>query len=100
MKYFDLAIENGYNDSEAFLLRGSCLTDLGFYFDALEDYDRAIQKHPRKDIADNFYMRSLNKKSIFVFDGSIADLKETIRLSKLDNEDDAYWNNYAKKEGL
>lgn len=100
LRYFDKAIEKGCDDSKVFSLRGSCLTDLGFYFDTLEDYDKAIQRHPRKGIADNFYIRSLNKKWIYDFEGSIADLKEAIRLSRIDNVDNAYWNRCYGEQGF
>jgi len=110
LKFFDEAIEkelveptvfsHGFDESEAFSLRGSCLDDLGFYFEALEDYNRAIEKKPQKAIAGNYFRRSLVKKSLFNFEGSLADLKEAIRLSKLDNDDNAYWNNYAKSTGF
>jgi len=109
LKFFDEAIEkglieptvfsHGFDESEAFSLRGSCLDDLGFYFEALEDYNRAIGKNPRKAIAGNYFRRSMVKKSLFDFEGSLADLKEAIRLSKLDNDDNKYWNNYAKSTG-
>jgi tetratricopeptide (TPR) repeat protein len=110
LKYFDEAIKigliepavfsHGFNESEAFSLRGSCLNDLGFYFEALEDYNRAIEKKPRKAIANNYFMRGTIKGSLFDFEGSLADLKEAIRLSKLDNDDNAYWDNYAKSTGF
>lgn len=96
LKYFDEAIEKGFDESEVFSLRGSCLNDLGFYFEALEDYNKAIEKRPRKAIANNYFIRSLIKDSLFDFGGSLADLEEAIRLSKLDNNDNAYWNNCAK----
>ncbi|MDR3597989.1 hypothetical protein [Clostridium sp.] len=99
LEFFDKAIENGYDESEVFSLRGSCLNDLGFYFDALEDYNKAIQKNPQMGIAANYHMRSLIKDSIFDFEGSLADIKEAIRLSKLDNDDNKYWNNHAKITG-
>jgi tetratricopeptide (TPR) repeat protein len=99
-KYFDEAIKNGFDESEVFSLRGSCLNDLGYYFDALEDYNEAIKRNPRKNIASNYHMRSLVKDSLFDFEGSLADLKEAIRLSKLDNDDNASWNNYARSTGF
>jgi len=97
---FDQAIANGYDAPEVFFLRGSCLNDLGFYFDALEDYNKAIQKQPSQGIANNYFMRSIIKDSLFDFEGSVADLKEAIRLSKLDNDDNRFWNDYAKSTGF
>jgi len=106
LKYFDEAIEkgrveptvfhHGFDESEVFSFRAFCLDDLGFYFDALEDYNRAIAKEPRKAVANIYYRRSLLKKSLFDYEGSLADLREAIRLSKLENDDNRYWNNYAK----
>jgi tetratricopeptide (TPR) repeat protein len=110
VKFFDEAIKkglveptvfhHGFDESEAFSLRGSCLDDLGFYFEALEDYNRAIEKKPRKSIAGNYFRRSLIKKSLFDFEGSWVDLKEAIRLSKSDNDDNRFWNTHYAKIGF
>jgi tetratricopeptide (TPR) repeat protein len=99
LRYFDQAIANGFDTSEAFSFRGSCLNDLGFYFDALEDYDKAIQKHPTKAIAANYYTRSQIKQSLLDFHGSLSDLNEAIRLSKLDNDDNRWWDKHVQKIG-
>jgi|GEM_PF-1906750 len=110
LKFFDEAItkglveptvfSHGFNESEVFSLRGSCLNDLGFFCEALEDYNKAIEKKPRKSIASNYHMRSIIKDSLFDFEGSLADLKEALRLSKLDNEDNAHWKKFAKSTGF
>jgi tetratricopeptide (TPR) repeat protein len=100
LRYFDQAIANGYDASEVFSLRGSCLNDLGFYFEALEDYNKAIQQRPSKGIASNYHMRSMIKQSLLDFQGSLADLNEAIRLSKLDNDDNRWWNNHANTMGF
>jgi tetratricopeptide (TPR) repeat protein len=110
LKYFDEAIRSGlveptifsygFNESEVYRLRGDCLNDLGYFFEALEDYNKAIERNPKKGIACNYYTRSLIKDSLFDYEGSLADLREAIRLSKLDNDDNAYWNNYAKSTGF
>jgi hypothetical protein len=99
LRYFDQAIANGFDTSEAFSCRGSCLNDLGFYFDALEDYDKAIQKHPTKAIAANYYTRSQIKQSLLDLQGSLSDLNEAIRLSKLDNDDNRWWHKHVQKIG-
>lgn len=106
LKYFDEAIKiglvepavfsYGFKESEVFSLRAFCLNDLGFYFDALEDFNRALEKNPKK-IANIYYMRSIVKDSICDFEGSVADLKEAIRLSKLDNADNRLLNDYTKQ---
>jgi tetratricopeptide (TPR) repeat protein len=97
LKLFDKAIEKGYDNAEVFSLRGSCLNDLGFYFDAIEDYNKAIERNPKRGIASNYHMRSLIKDTVFDYEGSLTDIEEAIRLSKLDNDDNEFWNDYAKK---
>jgi tetratricopeptide (TPR) repeat protein len=99
LRHFDQAIVNGFDTSEAFSCRGSCLNDLGFYFDAVEDYDKAIQKHPTKAIAANYYTRSQIKQSLLDLQGSLSDLNEAIRLSKLDNDDNRWWDKHVQKIG-
>jgi len=97
LRLFDIAIEKGYDNAEVFRLRGSCLNDLGFYFDAIEDYNKAIEKKPKTGIASNYHMRGLIKDKVFDYKGGLADIDEAIRLSKLDNHDNEFWNEYAKK---
>ncbi len=99
LNYFDKAIENGYKYSDIFSFRGHCSNYLGLYYDALEDFNKAINLNPQKGIASNYCMRSFIKDSIYDFEGSIADIKEAIRLSKLNNDDNRWWNNYAKENG-
>jgi len=58
LEYFDEAIKkglvepsvfhHGFNESEVYRLRGDCLNDLGCFFEALEDYNKAIGKNPKK----------------------------------------------------
>ncbi len=97
LRCFDRAIAKGYDAAEVFSLRGSCLNDLGFYFDALEDYNKAIQRELNK--ANHYFMRSQIKDSIFDFEESFADLKEAVRLSKLDNDDHRSGDNYMRTLG-
>ena len=100
LKLFDEAIDSGYDSSEVYSLRGACLNELGFYYDALEDYNRAMQRNPEKGIASNYHMRSVVKDSLLDLDGSVSDLKEAVRLSKMSNADTRFWNDYAKKTGF
>jgi tetratricopeptide (TPR) repeat protein len=100
LKLFDIAIEKGYDEANVYITRGMCLYDLKFYFDALEDYNRGIDRKPNNGIANNYYYRSMIKYFILDFDGSLADIKEAIYLSKLDNEDNKWWNNHAKTLGF
>lgn len=100
LKLFDKAIEEGFDNAEVFSLRASCLSDLGFYFDAISDYDEAISKNPKQGIASNYHMRSLVKDTIFDYKGSLADIEEAIRLSKLDSDDNRFWTEYAQTTGF
>lgn len=100
LKLFDEAIEKGYDAAEVYSLRGSCLNQLGFYTDAIEDYDKAIERYPNKAVAANYHMRSVIKDSLGDLEGSVADLKEAVRLSRKVNADNAYWDNHWKKMGF
>jgi len=98
LEFFDQAIEKGYDEAQVFASRASILSDLNYNIDALNYYNVAIAKNPEK--ASYFYDRALTKQSIFDYEGSLADFEEAIRLSKLDNEDTRYWNEYAKQTGF
>lgn len=100
LKFFDKAIEKGYHTAEVFSLRGRCLNYFGFYFDAIEDFNKAIELNPKQGIASNYHMRSIIKEAVFDFEGSLTDIEEAIRLSKLDNDDNEYWNEYSKTTGF
>jgi tetratricopeptide (TPR) repeat protein len=98
LKLFDKAIELGFEEeAEIYSMRGSILNDLGFYFDALDDYNKAILNRPKKGIADNYFLRGFIKESIYDYEGAIADVEEAIRLSKLDNDDNKYWDQHYQK---
>lgn len=97
LEFFDQAIEKGYQEAEVYSFRGSCLNNLGYELDALEDYNKAIAKDSER--ANPYFRRALIKESIYDYEGSMADLKEAIRLSKLDTEDNDFWNDYSKRTG-
>ena len=97
LKFFDRAIEKGYSNPEVFSLRGNCLYDFGFYFDAIEDYNKAIKSNPERGIASDYYMRSVIRESIFDYEGSLTDIDEAIRLSKSEEDDNELWHSYAKE---
>jgi len=98
LKLFDKTIELGFEEEpELYSMRGYILNDLEFYFDALEDFNKAILKKPKKGIASNYFMRGCIKESIYDFDGAITDIEEAIRLSKPDNENNRFWNGHYQK---
>lgn len=96
---FNEAINKGYEDSQVFSYRGSSFEELGLHFKALEDYTIAIYKKPEKAIAANFFDRAMIKELIFDFEGSFNDFSEAIRLSKLTNNDTAFWNRQMNSIG-
>ena len=97
LEFFDKAIEKGYDKVEVFSFRGMCLRDLNFDLDAIEDFNRCIDKEPGR--ASFYYDRAITKQYIYDYDGSLSDFNKAIELSKLDNEDTEYWNDYAIKTG-
>jgi tetratricopeptide (TPR) repeat protein len=99
LEQFNKAIKHGYDDSEVYSYRGSAFEELGLNFKALEDYTIAIYKKPKKAIAANFFNRAVIKQLILDFDGSFDDFCEAIRLSKLENDDTAFWNRQMNSIG-
>jgi tetratricopeptide (TPR) repeat protein len=97
LKHFDISIKNGYKDADAFYKRADCLTDLKFYSEAIENYNKAIEINSEK--ADMYRARYFCKHEIGDFYGALSDLQEAIRVSKLDNENNRFWNEYAKETG-
>jgi tetratricopeptide (TPR) repeat protein len=80
---FDLAIENGI-EKEVYELRGRCLQELNYEYDAIEDFNKAIILSPSDC---NIYLaRSISKHSILDFEGEINDLEKAICLSKVEND--------------
>jgi tetratricopeptide (TPR) repeat protein len=97
LKYFDTAIKSGYQNAHLFYDRARCLADLKYYSEAIEDFDKAIEINSEK--ADMYHARHFCKMEIGDFCGALSDLQEALRLSKLDNENNNFWNEYAKKTG-
>jgi tetratricopeptide (TPR) repeat protein len=75
----DLAIECGLDNAEIFTARASCLEELDWYLDAIDDYDRAILLEPHD--CNHYYQRANCKNSVGDRQGYMADIQEAIRLS-------------------
>ena len=103
LNYFDLAFENGFvgnckNDMfELYDLRARCLQELGFEYDAIENFDKAISFSPHD--CNEYYARSLSKAAILDFEGEIADLEKANELSKADTILNRAYNEEAIKMG-
>lgn len=66
-----------YNsDAEAYKLKGDCLQRMNFHYNAIEDFDKAIETNPLE--FSNYYSRAVSKKAILDFTGQIEDLHNAI----------------------
>jgi len=100
LHFFDKSIKLGFDESKVFSMRGSILDSLEYYAEALEDYNNAILRKPKQWVADNYYRRSLIKNIVQDYEGALADLKEAIRISQFDNDDNKYSNKHYQKIGF
>jgi tetratricopeptide (TPR) repeat protein len=100
LQCFDKAFNKGYKTSKLFALRADCLDDQGYYFDAIEDYNKTLSMNPTQGIASSYWKRGIIKHTIFDFEGSRDDLITAITLSKLDNEDNRFWNEHTRSIGF
>lgn len=100
---FDKAIENGFTEyfqnynAELFDLRGRCLQDLKFDFNAIDDFDKSISLSNTD--YNTFFARSLSKTSVLDYEGAISDIEKAIELSKIDNEFNRENNALAREQG-
>ena len=63
LSFFDSALEKGFEKKDIFEFRGMCLQSLGYEFDAVEDFNKAIEFSP--DNCHLYYNRALSKDAIF-----------------------------------
>lgn len=96
--YFDRSIENGHYKDDIFEFRGTCLQALGYDFDAIKDFDKAIYFFPTN--CNLYYFRSISKQTILDYEGAISDIKKAIELSKLDNNLNKIYNENAINNGF
>lgn len=73
--HFDNAISSG-SHLEAYKLKGNCLQKLDYHYNAIDDFDKAIEENPL-DFS-NYYSRAVSKKAILDFTGQIEDLHNAI----------------------
>lgn len=96
LHYFDLAVTNGY-ENNVYGFRATCLAQLGYDYDAIEDLNKEISSSPND--CNNYFLRSLSKSAILDYEGAIADMEKAIELSKGDNNLNKAYNDDAKKLG-
>ena len=94
---FDRAIKSGFEGEGIYGLRAICLQALHFDHDAIDNFNKAISLAPEE--ANLYFMRSLSRAATGDLTGRVSDLQEAIRLSKIHNKYNEFWNNYAKETG-
>lgn len=92
---FDKAIECGIED--AYGERAFILQALGYYYDSILDFDKAISKF--KDDANFYFGRGHSKKIVGDYDGCISDLRKAVELSQLDTKLNTEYNDEMRKSG-
>jgi tetratricopeptide (TPR) repeat protein len=97
--YFDEAIQNGFTGKtgEVYDLRAACLQELGFHYDAIDDFDKAVVVSPKD--CNRYFCRSVSKAAIDDYSGQIIDLEKAIELSLEDNELNRGYNYAAEVMG-
>ena len=101
--YFDKAFESAIivnfatEAGRLYDLRAHCLLQLGYYYDAINDFDKSIALSP--DDCNKYFSRSISKGAILDFEGEIADLQTATELSKIDNTLNREYNDEARKDG-
>ncbi len=96
LECFDNAIESGCLE-EVFDLRAGCLQALGYHYEAIEDFDKAIMLSPED--CNMYFSRSISKGAILDYLGEINDLEIAIKLSKIDNKLNRGYNEEAISQG-
>lgn len=96
LEYFDKAFECGFED-EVYENRGICLQALGYDYDAIEDFNKAILNSSND--ANLYFLRSISKSSVGDIEGSVDDLSKAAELSKIQNEINTNYNETIKGQG-
>lgn len=93
---FDVAINQGYK-KDIYELRGICLQNLEYHYDAINDFDKAIILN---SIDCNLYfLRSNSKGRVLLFEEQISDIKKAIELCDLKNPRNMQYSEAAKTLG-
>lgn len=97
LKYFDSAVECGYEDSGLYSLRGSCLDELEWHMDAIADFDKAIALDAED--CNTYFQRALSKRAVGDEEGSLVEFRKAIELSEIDNQLNRSYNAGALEMG-
>lgn len=83
LRYFDTAIDSGFEDADIYIMRGECLQSLEFDLDAINDFTKAIEIDPED--SNTYFQRSISKGAVGDLQGRVDDLNEAIRLAGIDS---------------
>jgi len=97
LRYFDIAIDSGFEGAEVYGMRGGCLQSLKFDLDAIDDFTRAIEFD--SEDSNNYFMRSISNGAVGDLQGRIDDLEEAIRLASIDRPSTRSYNAQAREKG-
>lgn len=97
LRYFDSAIESGFEGADVYNMRGGCLQSLNFDLDAIDDFTRAIEFEPED--SNNYFMRSISKGAVGDLQGRNDDLEEAIRLASIDSPSTRIYDALAREKG-
>lgn len=85
------------NTIKFYSIRGGCLQEFGYDFDAINDFDKLIALSPND--SNNYFMRSASKNTILDYEGEIDDLEKAIHLSTNDSPLNRNYNTGARTMG-
>jgi tetratricopeptide (TPR) repeat protein len=70
---------------------------LEFFDQAIENFSKAIEQRP--DVAQYYSVRAWIKAKLYDHEGGLLDACEAIRVCAIENEDNDYWDSFAKRTG-
>lgn len=97
LEFFDTAIQAGFADADVFSLRATCLQNLGWHLDAIDDYTKAIEMSAID--CNLYFQRSVSKNAVGDSVGSNADLNNAVELSKSNSRINQAYNKQAREWG-
>lgn len=80
---FDMALDCGFEHPELFEKQATCFQRSGYDFDAIEAFGRVLESQ-RQD-CNLYFMRSLSLTAVCRYSEAADDLRDAIRLSKVNN---------------
>ena len=97
VKQYDLAIERGSDDGNALVNRAFGLQATDWHMDAIDDFTRAITLEPQD--SNLYFGRAMSKSSVGDLEGSVADMREAIRVAGTPSALHREYDDEARKQG-